>query len=392
MPADREIDSKTKKVSDQSLREQMHISDREIARRKQLLAFADNDVQHLRHVQPFIAGRIDTIVDDFYVEQTSIDEVDLLIGDADTLTRLRAAMRRYILELFNGEYDAAYVNSRLRIGLVHSRIGVPPKLYLSGVRILSSLLSQVIRWESASSQNDPVIFERLDAVQKIILFDVELVFDTYIRGLVAEVETTKNEIEVYAGGLEEVVAARTRQLEQLSRTDDLTGLYNKRAFHEHLRRELAIVERGTETLCLAFLDLDGVKQLNDTMGHAAGDTVLTLVGSIVSESIRQGDIPCRIGGDEFCIIMPRTLLDDAKAICDRLCFRFADSCEQDITFSIGIVQSASAEKIDLQDFVKHADQLMYQAKTESGFSIRSELSESGDDDVPTEPVAATGAD
>ena len=109
--------------TEQTLLEQMHISELDIEYRKQLLNFTPEHASALAACLPVIAERIDDLVDAFYRAQTSVDEIALLIGDADTLGRLRTAQRRYILDLFSGFYDVEYVNNRLRIGMVLGREG-----------------------------------------------------------------------------------------------------------------------------------------------------------------------------------------------------------------------------------------------------------------------------
>lgn len=130
--------------TEQTLFEQMRITELEIEFRKALFSFTQADVKALLSFKPIIEENIDKIVDDFYGLQTSVSEIALLIGDSDTLARLRTAQRRYVLDLFNGVYDLEYVNNRLRIGLVHKRIGVEPKLYLSAVHTLKELIYTVI--------------------------------------------------------------------------------------------------------------------------------------------------------------------------------------------------------------------------------------------------------
>ncbi|MDH5646489.1 MAG: protoglobin domain-containing protein, partial [Candidatus Heimdallarchaeota archaeon] len=115
---------------DKTLAEQLQITDREISKRKHLLGFTTDDAHVLKDNKPLIDKYIDGIVMKFYEHQTAVPEIALVIGDAETLRRLQSAMRSYILELFEGHYDAGYVNRRLRIGKIHERIGVSPKLYI----------------------------------------------------------------------------------------------------------------------------------------------------------------------------------------------------------------------------------------------------------------------
>ena len=131
--------------TDKTLLEQMQISDVEISNRMELLGLEPDTLKLLSNQKQTIEDNIEEIVEEFYKIQTEIDEISLLIGDADTLTRLRNAQYKYILDLFSGEYDSEYVNNRLRIGMVHKRIGVEPKLYLSAVKTMKQLINKVLK-------------------------------------------------------------------------------------------------------------------------------------------------------------------------------------------------------------------------------------------------------
>ena len=128
------------KRTERTLLEQMKISDVEIFSRMELLGLNEDALNQLASHKLLIENNIDVIVDEFYDKQTEIEEISLLIGDADTLFRLRNAQRHYILDLFSGNYDAEYVNNRLRIGMVHKRIGVEPKLDVSAGSSLKELI------------------------------------------------------------------------------------------------------------------------------------------------------------------------------------------------------------------------------------------------------------
>lgn len=341
----------------QTLAEQMQITERELKQRKELLNFGDEDALLLTAHKEFITQHIDEIVDYFYSKQIETPEIALLIGDIETLRLLRNAMRRYILELFDGHYDSDYVNRRLRIGKVHKRIGVSPKLYLSAVWLLQSILNEGIDRHVSESGA-----ELKASLNKLITLDTELIFDTYISSLMAEVDAAREEMSNYAASLEEVVAQRTKALEEMSRKDALTGLLNQRAFHESLRKELATASRYNDALCLVYFDLNRFKQLNDGEGHTAGDEVLALVGRTVLNSIRVTDAPCRYGGDEFSIIMPRTRLEDAQQVCERIIKLFGTADNHGVTLSIGIIQTGPEKFHDPDILIKGADKLMYASK------------------------------
>ena len=255
----------------QTLSEQMRMSDIEIGRRKELLGFTQADVDALTRCKGFVGTQVDEVVRRFYEEQTSIEEVALTVGDADTLRRLRNVQKRYVIDLFEGYYDAAYVSNRLRIGLVHKRIGVEPKLYLSAVKTLKDILSDTI---SNGFQDKEAVPAILQALERLLYFDTTLVFDTFIRSLLSEVELAKSRVESYAQSLEEKLAERTRQLEELSRRDGLTKLYNVRSLRELLRRDLLQAERNSQPFSLVYLDVDQFKSINDNLGHHKGDEIL----------------------------------------------------------------------------------------------------------------------
>ena len=189
----------------------MQISGSEIARRKELVGLGSEEAALLLYCRQFIVEEIETIVEEFYQVQTSDQEIAVIIGDPDTLRRLHAVQRQYVIDLFSGSTDIEYVNNRLRIGLVHKQIGVEPKLYLSAVRTLKEIIGKALQ----RRVTDPTtLANAYQALDKQLYYDITLVFDTYTRSLISEVETAKERVEVYAARLEIQVTQRTRQLEE----------------------------------------------------------------------------------------------------------------------------------------------------------------------------------
>jgi len=107
------------------------------------------------------------------------------------------------------------------------------------------------------------------------------------------------------------VRLREKLREQATR-DPLTGLYNRRYLEESLERELHRTTREGVPLCVAMLDLDYLKQFNDTFGHEAGDRVLRELGRLLRDKLRKSDISCRFGGEEFVLVLPGSTLADAR--------------------------------------------------------------------------------
>ncbi|MGH3025011.1 MAG: diguanylate cyclase, partial [Gaiellaceae bacterium] len=113
-------------------------------------------------------------------------------------------------------------------------------------------------------------------------------------------------------------ARRFREARQLADLDALTGLHNRRYFHETLKREVARANRYRRQLALVVFDLDDFKEINDRIGHLGGDAVLADAASRVREVMRSADIACRVGGDEFAVIVPEAGHEDAEQLVARI--------------------------------------------------------------------------
>jgi diguanylate cyclase (GGDEF)-like protein len=288
-----------------------------------------------------------------------------LIGDTDTLQRLHTALRKYVIDLFSGKYDSEYVNNRLRIGMVHKRIGVEPKLYLSAVMTLKNLIVCILK---SNIQKKEQVEPTLETLDKLLYFDTTLIFDTYIESLIGEIENAKRRTEAYAKSLEKKVTERTQQLEKLAKLDPLTNIYNRRAMQEVLCRELVVAKRRKTKLSFVYFDIDNFKQINDKHGHIKGDEVLKHIGQILLGNLRASDIPCRYGGDEFCFILPDCDIENAKPVCKKIIKSFVKKYP-DFSLSMGITETGKESYIDDDSLIKAADEKMYLAKKESGPKI-----------------------
>jgi diguanylate cyclase len=348
-----------------TLLEQMKISDAEIHQRLKLVEFSSSDASALSSAAPLIELNIDLLVDEFYDNQVQNRAIARLIGDSDTLARLKNAQHRYIVDLFSGSYNATYVNNRLRIGLVHKRIGVEPKLYLSAVRTLEHLLISLIRSNGNDLDADAVI----SALDKLLYFDTTLVVDTYIFSMIAEIEDANRKTREYADSLEEKVAERTLELEALANRDPLTSLLNQRSMYDLAKRALATARRHNTSLAIAYFDVDHFKQINDRLGHLKGDDVLRSIGKATFDCVRETDIACRYGGDEFCIIFPDADATQAARVCRRIVEIFNESWPE-FTLSFGVHQLAQDDvNSGIEELINQADTRMYRAKKIEGSHI-----------------------
>jgi len=357
------------KTSRLTLLKQLKITPHEIDRRKEYLEIDDACMESLVSMKDIVRDNIDDIVDLFYARIIPFDEMDRVIGDAETLHRLRNYQRQYILSLFDGEYNEDYVHSRLRVGVVHKRIGVEPKYYVAAVYNLKKILCNLV--SSQSAPNCDGCRQSQSAIEKMIMFDLLLAFDTYIFSLMDEAKRSREDLENYTDSLEEVIADRTKSLVELARHDGLTGLLNQHSFYSELKNELLRGQRRSSATVLVYFDLDGFKRLTDEQGHTRGDEILVAVADAMRSTLRETEIVARYGGDEFCVVLPETTLQGAEGVCHRLCKAISDGTEGSwISCSFGVAISTPEHSFDVNSLVKAADKLMYDAKKEPGFSIK----------------------
>jgi len=161
------------------------------------------------------------------------------------------------------------------------------------------------------------------------------------------------------------------QLEQKSRLDGLTGLFNRRHFEERLRDEISRHSRYGDVFSIFMLDLDNFKAYNDAYGHPAGDLLLNQVGRIIESSVRNADQPFRYGGDEFVVILPQTATDDAYVVAERVREHIAREMEKraiTVTCSIGLA-SYPTDGVVSDELVGVADTALYHAKRTGGNRI-----------------------
>lgn len=111
---------------------------------------------------------------------------------------------------------------------------------------------------------------------------------------------------------------RTIELEKMASHDELTQLFNRRYFYERFQEALARARTNKQTLALIVLDIDGLKKINDEYGHAVGDVMIASLAKVMEKHIRTSDVPARMGGDEFAILMPDTDKRGAFALAERL--------------------------------------------------------------------------
>jgi diguanylate cyclase (GGDEF)-like protein len=170
---------------------------------------------------------------------------------------------------------------------------------------------------------------------------------------------------IQAEAMEAHVASRSRELESQANTDPLTGLGNLRALQRQLAILLDVRKRYQHPFAVLLMDIDGLKRINDSHGHAAGDRVLMQVGMSLRRSIRSVDTAARVGGDEFCVLLPEQDLKSAAKLAARLATAIEEEVaapgEPSVTVSIGVAASPEHGD-DAEALIDTADRAMYRAK------------------------------
>jgi diguanylate cyclase (GGDEF)-like protein len=161
-----------------------------------------------------------------------------------------------------------------------------------------------------------------------------------------------------------------QQIQDLSRQDRLTLVYNRSYLDEEFPKQFKAASQSGEPLSVLFVDIDHFKNVNDTYGHDAGDSVLVSLGSIIRTAVRASDIIARYGGEEFVCIMPGTDMQEAAAVAERLRTAIAsksqvigDNVTIQITVSIGCATHCTKRQFDdCKHLLKEADRCLYAAK------------------------------
>ncbi len=316
------------------------------------LEATDRELSEILHSE-VIAPNVDRIVGEFYSKLLQITPASKYITDDATLQRLRVMQAAYVLSL-GGNFDTLeYFENRLRVGMVHARVGVPLSLYLQASRLLEQAIYNVI---SDSRRTDPVLRDVLYRfIRKIMTLDMSLAAQTYHTVNMNRLHDSIN-----------FLRREDDYLRLLANTDSLTGLCNHECGMERLAAAWEDTSNSGASLCLIMADLDHFKQINDNYGHQVGDVVLRDVAGRLKATVRRQDSVSRYGGEEFMVLFVATEPEIARDIALRIVQRVASTPinirEQriSITISLGLYHAQPGDTVDT--IINRADQALYQAK------------------------------
>ncbi|MFN3414421.1 MAG: GGDEF domain-containing protein, partial [Thermoanaerobaculum sp.] len=199
----------------------------------------------------------------------------------------------------------------------------------------------------------------------------------YARFRLARVQARARQLERLVEERTRELAEKAHQLARLAETDELTGLANRRKFFETLRSELQRLWRAPQEsrLALLLVDLDNFKDINDTLGHSAGDLVLKAVAGALATSVRSTDTVARIGGDEFAVILPMTDRSGAAVVARKILHAVAGTAVDfagrrlRVTATAGmavVAPTAVFAEEEITRLLQRADVALYAAKRRGG--------------------------
>ncbi|HEV7845920.1 MAG TPA: GGDEF domain-containing protein [Thermoleophilaceae bacterium] len=277
------------------------------------------------------------------IERASLDEIRELPTEriARELPELITGIVGAVAEGEGDPFDLSKEQAERAASLAALRSGGREARAVDVARDIAALQTVLLHALREELENDPVRFA--EAVEQLL-------------------EATAG---IQAAAMEAHVASRSRELESQANTDPLTGLGNLRALQRQLANLLDVHKRYRHPFALLLMDIDGLKRINDSHGHPAGDRVLMQVAMSLRRSIRSVDTAARIGGDEFCVLLPEQDLQTAAKLAARLATAIEEevAAPGDPSISVSIGVAASPEHgDDAEALIDTADRAMYRAK------------------------------
>lgn len=311
-----------------------------------------------------IVPNVDRIIDRFYEALAKSREFNALVRTDAERQRIRDTQRRYLLELGRNVNTRKYFEDRVRIGVVHYRVGVSLSLYQCFFSLLQVLIIESI---PKGIRSDPAAYEAMvTLIVRLMSLDMSLATETYhstsVSGLERSIDHFRHEGEV---------------LRQTLRLDSLTGVFTRGFSIEMLTSAIREAQQLERPLCVVMADIDRFKKINDRFGHVFGDHVLRIVGARIGSQARSIDAVGRYGGDEFIIVLRDTDLVEGTRVAERICHQVAEApihkneYQVPVTLSLGVAAVRSGDV--LESLTERADQCLYQAKHAGRNSVRSEL-------------------
>jgi len=300
-----------------------------------------------------IQRKAGSIVEEFYERLLSYKETRSFIKNSNFLDLLKETQCRY-LKTYGLQFDSMqYFEQRLQVGEAHARIHLPLRYYQTAFRILDDILiDNIVSTLSVSNAN---FVEMIKLVSKVSTLDMSLAIETYhnvhVYNMSSSIKALRDE---------------HKSLSSIIDHDELTQVASRTRIMEYLTYNIRHAAEEYSVFCVAMIDLDHFKSVNDQYGHLTGDQVLKGVAARMMSTLREDDMLGRFGGEEFILIIPSVLLISAEKILTRLCHHLSaqpfhiNKHVIPVTVSIGV--SAYRRGDDDNKLIARADKAMYEAK------------------------------
>jgi diguanylate cyclase len=312
-------------------------------------------------------------------------EVEPLAEQDEGLKRLYAEVREGLERMETGE-EAQELRQQLKNLLFHKRMiqGVLDQErdeLKNIIVIMAATLTAFVDAGGSFSSNLDAYAKRLQVVRD--LREIQTIRELLLKETLALKDQTTRMMQEASDANVRVEMANQKieklkqQMERIKHEvviDPLTRAYNRRAFDERIAQEISSFRRYGNPSSLIMMDIDHFKHVNDSYGHRTGDGVLRVVAGILKKEIRDMDVLCRYGGEEFALILPHTALDAAVDVADRLRRKIAESRFSfkgrrfHVTASFGVAELSPDDTVE--SYIQRADAALYRAKEEGRNGVR----------------------
>lgn len=323
----------------------------------------------------FIKQYFDFVELGFTIEWTGLSEKNIL-EDLQEANRKMTNEKTKYLTVFESIYDPVILfdensnveNFNNKAAEVFIGANVPGMKYYSGMNTdeeLKWLKEDIIKFLETNSteiQKEETILTKNGEKTFIVKYKKMLDISQKYRGAVAIFNDITERIEI-----ESKLILQQKQLEIYAFTDPMTGVSNRRTGYIMMEKELEILSMIDKPLSICYIDVDGLKKVNDFYGHTEGDNLINFIVSTIKAIIRDIDIIIRMGGDEFLILFPKCFEADAEMAVERINKRLMEFDKKRIkpfkhSFSYGIVEITKDNRTNIIEIIKVADEKMYQNK------------------------------
>jgi len=304
---------------------------------------------HEKVIQPHAKS----IVDTFYNVLFSFPEIKVYLLSLVNIEHLKMQQLIY-LESYGLNFDTQkYFEQRLKVGQIHAKIGLPLSYYQMSFRVLDEIIIDYLVFHATN--NAEAILQYVKLVSNISALDMSLAIETYHGKKIHEMSDS----------IHALIDERQSLVIQMD-LDALTKTASRTHVLDFVQNNLDQSEQCEHCFCIAMIDLDFFKSINDKYGHIIGDSILKDVAARMMESLRPDDMLGRYGGEEFVLVLPGSDIGTASNITERICKQVSekpfvvDGHKITVTLSIGVTQWAINDTKEI--ILNRADHALYEAK------------------------------